>query len=146
MAGNQPEIHYRTIHCSCLAGTEAPSGNSHPREAVHRRSAHGEGMSVPKMSPVALEASLENSQVDPRSHPAAEQTILFSACALLAFGVLALGAVQEWPLCVLECGAALLFGLWAGYQMILQRIRLTSNALIPALLLLSLPILQLSTG
>ena len=90
-----------------------------------------------------MDASLENSHVNPQVHSMAEQAILFLACAVLGFGVLAFGAVQEWALCVLECGAALLFGLWAGYQIVLQRIRLTSNALIPALLLLSLPILQL---
>ena len=59
---------------------------------------------------------------------------------------MALGAVQEWAICALECGAALLFALWAGQQIALQRIRLTSYALIPALVFLALPILQLATG
>lgn len=98
------------------------------------------------MSPLSRDVSPDNSHVSPEVHSAAEQTILFSTCAMLAFGVLAFGAVQEWALCVLECLAALLFALWAGYQIVLQRIQLTSNALIPALFLLSLPILQLSTG
>jgi O-antigen ligase len=90
--------------------------------------------------------SLEYNRVDSPIHMAAEQSILFLACATLAFGVLAFGAVHEWSTCVLECGSALLFGLWAGYQVVLQRIRLTSKAVFPALLLLSLPILQLLTG
>ena len=40
----------------------------------------------------------------------------------------------------------LLFALWAGYQIALERIRFSTEALIPAILLLSLPILQLATG
>ena len=96
---------------------------------------------MPTISP-----SLECERVHSPFNMAAEQSILFLACATLAFGVLAFGAVHEWTTCALECGSALLFGLWAGYQVVLQRIRLTSHAVIPALLLLSLPILQLSTG
>jgi O-antigen ligase len=65
---------------------------------------------------------------------------------MMAFGVLALGSVQEWAICALECEAALLYALWAGHQIALERIRLTNRALIPALVLLSLPILQLATG
>ena len=34
-------------------------------------------------------------------------------CALLAFGVLAFGAVEEWSQAVLEVGAAVLLVLWA---------------------------------
>ena len=98
------------------------------------------------MSPVTANTSRENGHLNPQIDLMAEQAILFSACAMLVFGVLAFGAVQEWAVCVLECGAALLYGLWAGCQIFLQRIRLTSSSLIPALLLLSLPILQLSTG
>lgn len=93
-----------------------------------------------------VDASRNRGTVSSPGHLIGEQTILFMACAVLAFGVLAFGAVQEWALCILECGAALLFVLWAGEQAILRRIRITSIALIPALLLLSLPILQLSTG
>ncbi len=75
-----------------------------------------------------------------------EQVILFAACGMLTFSVMAFGAVQEWAICVLECGAALLFVLWAARQMALGRIRLTNTAMIPAILLLSLPILQLASG
>jgi len=64
---------------------------------------------------------------------------------MLAFGVLAFGAVQEWAICALECGAALLFALWAAHQIALGRIRLTTTALIPALFLLAIPFLQLAT-
>jgi O-antigen ligase len=88
----------------------------------------------------------ENSDVLSRFNLVAEQAILFLSCATLGFAVLAFGATQEWAVCALECGAAVLFALWAWYQLSLQRIRLTSPALIPALLLLSLPLLQLCTG
>jgi O-antigen ligase len=78
-------------------------------------------------------------------HDWVDQAILFAACSMLAFGVLAFGGVQEWAICVLECGAALLYALWAGHQIALERIKITNKALIPALILLSLPILQLAT-
>ena len=57
-----------------------------------------------------------------------------------------MGAVQEWAICVLECGAGLLLALWAAQQIALRRIQLINNALIPALILVSLPVLQLATG
>jgi hypothetical protein len=102
-------------------------------------------VNVPSSS-VAEDTSPRNTHVTPPTHPVSEQAILFAAFGLLAFGVLALGAVQEWAICVLECGAGLLFAMWAGYQIALERIRLSTYALIPALILLSLPSLQLATG
>jgi hypothetical protein len=39
-----------------------------------------------------------------------------SICCLLAFAVLAFGAVEEWSQAVLEVGAAFLFFLWAVQQ------------------------------
>ncbi len=95
---------------------------------------------------VTAKANLGGKEVRQQARAASEQVILFAACVMLAFGVIAFGAVQEWAICVLECGAALLFALWAGYQMALGRIRLTNTAMLPAILLLSLPILQLASG
>ena len=102
-------------------------------------------MNLPS-SPVTGNTSPENQPVRPHAHAWSEPAILFAACGLLAFGVLAFGAVQEWAICVLECGAGLLFALWAAYQIALRRIRVSTVALIPALILLSLPVLQLATG
>ncbi len=96
--------------------------------------------------PMTANTSPLGRQVRPRASAWGEQWILYAACGMLAFGVLALGAVQEWAICALECEAALLFVLWAGRQIALARIRLTNSALIPALVLLSLPILQLALG
>lgn len=95
---------------------------------------------------VTAKANLGGKEIRQRAQAANEQVILFAACIMLAFGVIAFGAVQEWAICVLECGAALLFALWAAHQMALGRIRLTNTAMIPAILLLSLPILQLASG
>jgi O-antigen ligase len=97
-------------------------------------------------SPAAPNTCQGRKQVEPHAHTWQEQAILFAACGLLAFGVLALGAVQEWAICALECGAALLLALWAGHQIALERVRLSTEAFIPALVLLSLPIFQLATG
>ena len=78
--------------------------------------------------PTAANTCRGGKQVTPHAHAWEEQAILFAACGMLAFGVLALGAVQEWAVCALECGAALLFALWAGHQLALERIRLSTNA------------------
>ncbi len=51
--------------------------------------------------------------------------------ALLIFAVLAFGAVQEWSTFVFEAGAAVLFLVWAGEQVALGRVKLSSNSLYP---------------
>ena len=48
-----------------------------------------------------------------------------SICGLLAFAVLAFGAVEEWSQAVLEVGAAVLFFLWA-----VQRYRQKTGGLV----------------
>lgn len=53
--------------------------------------------------------------------------IRISICALLAFAVLAFGAVEEWSQAVLEVAAAFLFFLWA----VLQYRRKTEQLVIP---------------
>ncbi len=104
-------------------------------------------MGAPELSATAnILTSGATGRARPYDHSWMESTALFTACAMLAFGVLALGSVQEWAICVLECGAALLFALWAGWQIALGRICLNNKALIPALVLLFVPILQLATG
>ncbi len=95
---------------------------------------------------VTAKANLGGTGVSQHVQSASEQVILFAACGMLAFAVMAFGAVQEWAICVLECGAALLFALWAAHQMTLGRIKLTNTAIIPGILLLSLPVLQLASG
>src|SRR5262249_14298349 len=53
---------------------------------------------------------------------------------LLAFGILAFGAVHEWSTFVFEAGAAILFLMWAGSQIASGEIKLSNNPLyLPAL-------------
>jgi O-antigen ligase len=56
-------------------------------------------------------------------------------CLLLAFGPLAFGAVDQWSICVLELGAALLLMIWAAGEIALGRFEITFNPLfVPVLL------------
>lgn len=65
-------------------------------------------------------------------------------CLLLAFGPLALGAVDKWALCVLELGAALLLIIWAAGEIAQGQFEVTFNPLfIPALLFGGLIAVQL---
>ena len=57
--------------------------------------------------------------------------LLFGLCALLIFGVLAFGAVDEWSTFVFEAGAALLFLLWGVKQIVSERITISNNPLYP---------------
>jgi len=97
-------------------------------------------------SPMAACSNPLRRQVRPQASAWGKQATLYIACGMLAFAVLALGAVQEWAICALECEAALLFALWAGEQIARESIRVTNSTLIPALVLLSLPVVQLATG
>ena len=64
-------------------------------------------------------------------------------CALLIFAVLAFGAVEEWSTFVFEAGAAALFLVWAGKQMVSGQLKLSKNPLyLPALLFFLLLLAQ----
>jgi O-antigen ligase len=64
-------------------------------------------------------------------------------CALLAFAVLAFGAVQEWSTFAFEAGAAILFLVWAGKQVVSRQVKLSKNPLyLPALLFFLLLLAQ----
>ena len=56
-------------------------------------------------------------------------------CMLLAFGPLAFGAVNEWAICVLELGAALLLITWAVGQLASGRLEVTPNVLFVSVVL-----------
>lgn len=71
--------------------------------------------------------------------------LLFGLCGVLVFGVLALGCVEEWSMFVFELATAVLFTLWALKQLLLRKVRLSSNPLYaPALLFLALIVAQLA--
>jgi len=55
--------------------------------------------------------------------------LVLGLCALLIFAVLAFGAVYEWSIFALEGGAAALFLIWAGQQVISKELTLSQNPL-----------------
>lgn len=70
--------------------------------------------------------------------------IVFGLCAVLIFGVLAFGAVDEWSTFALEAGAGLLFFLWMAKQVVSGEITVKKNPLyLPAILFFGLVLAQL---
>jgi O-antigen ligase len=66
-------------------------------------------------------------------------------CSLLIFAVLAFGAVDEWSTFVFEAGAAVLFLVWVGKQVVLRQVKLSKNPLhLPALLFFGLILAQVA--
>ena len=65
----------------------------------------------------------------------------FGVCALVVFGVLAHGAVEDWARAVLETGAGLLFLVWAANAYLKKEERLLISPLLPPLVALSLVVL-----
>ncbi|HWZ99920.1 MAG TPA: O-antigen ligase family protein [Candidatus Dormibacteraeota bacterium] len=55
-------------------------------------------------------------------------------CALLAFGVLAHGGVEEWALAVFETGAGVLFFLWALFFLLYQEKEIVFPSILPPFL------------
>ncbi len=48
------------------------------------------------------------------------RALRLAICALAAFGVLAYGGVEDWARAVIECGAGLLFVLWAAHVFLMK--------------------------
>jgi O-antigen ligase len=65
----------------------------------------------------------------------------FGVCALVVFGVLAHGAVEDWARAVLETGAGLLFLTWAANAYLKGEERALISPLLPPLVALSLVVL-----
>src|ERR1035438_8583564 len=60
--------------------------------------------------------------------------LVLGLCSLLIFAVLAFGAVEEWSTFVFEAGAAVLFLVWVGKQLLAGQVKLSRNPLyLPAL-------------
>jgi O-antigen ligase len=74
-------------------------------------------------------------EVRPDREPRNLQWVLVLAlCVLLAFAVLAFGAVEEWSTFAFEAGATVLFLAWAGKQVVSRQVKLSKNSLyLPAL-------------
>jgi O-antigen ligase len=52
-------------------------------------------------------------------------------CSVLIFAILAFGAVEEWSTFIFEAGAAVLFLVWAGKQLVSRQLTLSRNPLYP---------------
>ncbi|HLK06217.1 MAG TPA: O-antigen ligase family protein [Candidatus Acidoferrum sp.] len=57
-----------------------------------------------------------------------------AVCALLAFGVLAHGGVEEWSIAVFEASAGILFFFWAVFFVLYQEKEITLPTILPPLL------------
>jgi len=70
--------------------------------------------------------------------------LVLGLCTLLIFAVLAFGAVDEWSTFAFEAGAAVLFLLWAGMQLVSGQVKLSKNPLyLPAFLFFGLILTQI---
>ena len=70
--------------------------------------------------------------------------LVLGLCVLLIFAVLAFGAVDEWSTFAFEAGAAVLFLVWAGKQLVSKELKLSQNPLyLPAFLFFGLILAQI---
>jgi O-antigen ligase len=79
--------------------------------------------------------SIDLGQPHGRALEVLQWALVGGLCALLIFAVLAFGAVNEWATFTFEAGAAVLFLIWAGKQLVSKRLQLSRNPLsLPGLL------------
>ena len=57
--------------------------------------------------------------------------LVLGLCSVLIFAILAFGAVEEWSTFIFEAGAAVLFLIWAGQQLVSRQLKLSNNPLYP---------------
>jgi O-antigen ligase len=70
--------------------------------------------------------------------------LVLGLCILLIFAVLAFGAVDEWSTFAFEAGAASLFLIWAGQQLVSKELKLSHNPLyLPAFFFFGLILAQI---
>ena len=76
-----------------------------------------------------------------------QNTLVIGLFVLLAFGVLAFGAVDQWSTFIFETGAAILFLIWVAEQLVLGQVTLPRNPLyVPAALFFALILAQILLG
>ena len=74
-----------------------------------------------------------------------QQVLVVGLCVLLIFAVLAFGAVNEWSTFAFEAGAAVLFLVWVGQQLVSRQVTLSKNPLyLPAFLFFGLVLAQVA--
>lgn len=98
------------------------------------------------MSAVATLARRSLPRRSPEFSSTLHSVVVLGACALLAYAVLAFGAVEDWAIYSLQAGCAILFLLWAGLQIKRGELALDQPLLLPALLFGIAPGLQLALG
>ena len=78
------------------------------------------------------------------SQESLQWVLVLGLCAFLIFAVLAFGAVDEWSTFIFEAGAAVLFLIWAGKQLVSRQVKLSRNPLyLPALFFFVLILAQI---
>jgi O-antigen ligase len=71
--------------------------------------------------------------------------LVLGLCVLLMFAVLAFGAVEVWSTFAFEAGAAVLFLVWAGKELVSRQVKLSKNPLyLPAFLFFGLILAQIA--
>lgn len=89
-------------------------------------------MSAPTTTSTPPAASLPLAASSPAPGPTqgVDRILFVGLCALLVFGPLAFGAVEDWSTFVLQAGAAILLMLWLGKQFFLPPAPVRSNAML----------------
>ena len=96
---------------------------------------------------INISDSIDLERVRRREPGMLQWTLILGLCALLIFGVLAFGAVDEWSIFVFEAGAALLFLVWVAKQSVSKQVKSTGNPLyLPALFFFALVLAQIAFG
>ena len=96
---------------------------------------------------IDISDSIDLERVRRREPGILQWTLILGLCALLIFGVLAFGAVDEWSIFVFEAGAALLFLVWVAKQSVSKQVRSTGNPLyLPAQFFFALVLVQIALG
>src|SRR5262245_60886285 len=90
--------------------------------------------------PAVADAALERPPV-----PWVDNILLFGLFSLLAFAILAFGAVEPWSTFTFEAGALVLFVIWALKQLVRTEFVLRGNPLFPAFAIIAgVVVLQLA--
>jgi O-antigen ligase len=88
-----------------------------------------------------------SSLTTPASNSHLDLVCLYGVVSLVLFGPLAFGAVESWSISIVEVGAAMLFALWGGGQVISGELEIRSNLLFgPMLLFGALILWQVVSG
>ena len=80
-------------------------------------------------SSVIVPLRTESSLTRPASNSHLDLVCLYGVVSLVLFAPLAFGAVESWSISIMEVGAAMLFALWGGRQVICGELEIRSSPL-----------------